>query len=718
MFLEKERWGVPLKLASFAACAIGLMVGAVSGSTAVAATHFYEATTYGQGQARDMVVCDFDADGHEDVVSVADGKVSIWFGDGAGDFEIVEHPTGGGIPGDIQVGDMNGDQVLDVVTTDVQSHQILIFDGLGAGELDEPRVVAENYWGTIVLGDFGGDSALDVIASRWDHKSVVLVQGVGGEFSPTVELPISVGNASVVRDLDGDGDADLSQLSSSDEVLVFRQGPSGTFGAPTANPVDDSPTDLEVVDLDSDGHLDLVTSSTQHGGTISVVHGQADGSFEPAAIRASGPGTSALEAADLDGDGDIDLALPGYDGFARVMLQDASGNFELIDAGILHASVMGANSDLADFDEDGQDDLLLMVPSDAGIQVAFGDALYVSPTWIDFGWLSALDSATQSFTIRNTGSAPTAPGAIGVLGLSPGAFSIVGNSCTGTLGRRATCEVDVRFDAPVATDELFDLVEIQGSSASGPRYVFVEAASFLSAFLSPSPSAIDFGYVAAGRRSASREVRIVNAGDEPAEIAEVFASAGFGVGRDTCSDELLLPEDECVVSTDFRPTASSPLVGTLTVTYAGGGTGPASVGLRGTRTPPARPLRPGTKPPPVDYGPVDRELVRLTRALPKLLRGGPAGLLRLPRFATRQTGTLRVRAHAMRKGKRVALVDAKVRVEGGVPRRLSFRIASRKRKLLRASKPVRVKVNATFQPLGGGLVFRQASELLVRPPKG
>jgi hypothetical protein len=704
-----------IKLVSIPALLIGLAAGAISGSQAMAATHFFEATTYGQGQARDMVVRDFDGDGHEDIVSVAEGKVSVWLGDGAGDFEIVDRSTGKGIPGDVQVGDMNGDQVLDVVTTDVQSHETLILDGLGDGQLAEPRVIAENYWGTVVLGDFGGDSALDIAASRWDNKTVVLVQGAGGGFSPTVELPVSVGDGSVVRDLDEDGDADLAQLSSNDEVLVFRQGPSGIFGAPSVNPVDDSPSDLEVVDLDSDGHLDLVTSSIQHGGTISVVHGQGGGSFQPVIIHPAGSAISALETADLDGDDDVDLALPGYDGFARAMLQDENGDFDLVDSGILYASVMGAGSGLADFDEDGQDDLVLMVPSHAGIQVAFGDALHVNTPWIDFGSMWASTAHTESFAVRNTGSSPVSPGAIELLEGSD-AFAVVDNECAGRmLGLRESCSVGIRFTAPLVDDAFGAVFSIAGSPATGPRFVLAEGSSFIPASLTINPADIDFGFVRAGGTSPVRSAQVTNTGSSPVSIDAASASQGFEIRADACAGQELDPGQSCAVSVVFKPTATTPLTGSLTVTFFGGTT-PASAALRGSRTASTVPRTPRSTPLPSstpDFTSVERDLGRLVTTLPRLLRGGPTRILKLPAFTARFDGVLRLRLGVVRGGKQLALAHAWTRVAAGRAHRLSFRLVGDARRLLRRPQATRVKAVVTFQPKISGRVLQRSTRLLV-----
>jgi len=700
----------PLWIAAIAGVAVCLVLP----GGATAAITFFEPETYEQGMTRGMDIVDFDEDGHQDVLTGVNGGIAVGLGDGEGGFDIETYPLGDSLfPGTINTGDLDGDGVLDVLAAG------RLFRGDGAGGLGAGTMAVPFGSDNAVLGDFGGDDRLDVAVPR-DLPSrhvALLIQQPDGSFIHEVSLAVSLPPVLAVADLDSDGDDDIVGVDPSNgEVLVFRQGAGGVFASAVRHDVGGHPTGAEIVDVDGDGLLDVVSADFT-GQAVSVLPGTGPGQFGTRESYSVEDFPADVEAGDLDGDADMDLVTtPGNTGKVQVLLQGDDGSFERLDGGQLYANGSHSGTEMADFDEDGEDDLALEV-SGSGVGIAFGDALHVSTDLIDFGWLSAFGSATQSFTVHNTGSAPVAPGAIEVMGLSPGAFSIVGNGCAGTLPRRATCEVDVRFDAPGATEELFDLVEIQGSSASGPRYVFVEAASFLSAFLSPSPSAIDFGYVGAGRRSAPREVRIVNAGDEPAEVAEVFASAGFGVGVDTCSDELLLPEDDCVVSVDFRPTASSPLAGTLTVTYAGGGPAPASIALRGTRTPPTRPLRPAKTPPPVDYGPVDRDLARLTSAFPKLLRGGPAGLLRLPRFETRRPGTLRVRAHLLRKGKRVALVDARARVKGGVPRRLGFRLAPRKRKLLRGSRPVRVKAVVTFRPFGTRLIFRQTSEIVVRAPK-
>lgn len=148
---------------------------------------------------------------------------------------------------------------------------------------------------------------------------------------------------------------------------------SSTTAEPTTGGEPDAPllsraiAALAVIDLDSDGHLDLVVDG--RGSAIELLRGRGDGSFEPP--LALGPPLAELPlqiaGGDLDGDGQRDLVLLLPDSAA--LLRDGLS--------VTHEPLALAppayHVVLADTDRDGRDDLFfagdgLLLPfrSDAG----------------------------------------------------------------------------------------------------------------------------------------------------------------------------------------------------------------------------------------------------------------------------------------------------------------------------------------------------------------
>ena len=138
----------------------------------------------------------------------------------------------------------------------------------------------------------------------------------------------------------------LIRLSRSVVVLVAALGlgsptpayaavcPQDTFSSPDAYPVSTSPSQAATADFNGDGIPDLATlTSYYYGGTVSVLLGNPDGTFQPAVITTVTNLPYALAAGDFKTGGPIDLALsvaiPGtYDYAIDVLPGNGDGTFQ------------------------------------------------------------------------------------------------------------------------------------------------------------------------------------------------------------------------------------------------------------------------------------------------------------------------------------------------------------------------------------------------------
>ncbi len=108
------------------------------------------------------------------------------------------------------------------------------------------------------------------------------------------------------------------------ETLEKRQLLS--FGPAAAYPVGPDPQAIASADFNGDGRLDLAVANYS-GDSVSVLRGNADGTFQPAVDFGTGFGPHALAVADFNGDGRLDLASAGSGSGVSVLLGNGDGTF-------------------------------------------------------------------------------------------------------------------------------------------------------------------------------------------------------------------------------------------------------------------------------------------------------------------------------------------------------------------------------------------------------
>ncbi len=170
---------------------------------------------------------------------------------------------------------------------------------------------------------------------------------------------------------------------STSNVSVLRGNADGTFQAAQNADTGFGPLSVAVGDFDEDGNLDVVTANAFD---LSVLRGNGDGTFQPA--QGLGIGTNPLSVAvgDFDGDGNLDLGVTSnqyysycyyycygyYLGYANVLLGDGQGNFSLNNVTPL-SSGFPVSAAVGDVDGDGNLDLVTANEDFSSASVLLGD---------------------------------------------------------------------------------------------------------------------------------------------------------------------------------------------------------------------------------------------------------------------------------------------------------------------------------------------------------
>ena len=330
----------------------------------------------------DLAIADFDLDGRDDIVAVSEFGfyVNVGFLPAVPGTDPTWWSIGGmhGVRA-VDVGDIDGDGDVDIVTADIPTSTISVLLGAGAGGVAGPVSYPT---GTdpldVVLADFDGDGDLDVasISQATDAVSVLIDVGAGVLAAP-VSHPVGNDPRQLVSvDLDGDGDMDLA-ASTADVAglsLLFGDGAGGF--APVQSLDFAGSTDLLVAaDVNADGLVDLVADTSGiDGNRVGTRLGSSGGGFGPVLLHDEpfdGPAPYALAVADADGDDRLDLlvATPSV----TVFPGDGEGGWESVPKPGIESPAL---VDSGDLDGDGRDDLVLADANGTSVRLADGQGAW------------------------------------------------------------------------------------------------------------------------------------------------------------------------------------------------------------------------------------------------------------------------------------------------------------------------------------------------------
>ena len=173
---------------------------------------------------------DANGDGILDVffASFNSQKVGVLLGDGDGNFTLNDEVSVQGRPWMIAAGDLNGDGFADVVSVNSNANRTAVLFGDGQGGLSQPVYYAppnHNFPLAVDLGDLDGDGDLDIVTSNYSSKTYTVFENDGaGQFNAAVTLNSpKAASCAILHDRDNDGDLDITGTDEeADVILLFE----------------------------------------------------------------------------------------------------------------------------------------------------------------------------------------------------------------------------------------------------------------------------------------------------------------------------------------------------------------------------------------------------------------------------------------------------------------------------------------------------------------
>lgn len=220
-------------------------------------------------------------------------------------------------PNNVALWDLNGDGSLDVVVATLATVSVLLGDGSGSLSASQ----SFNNGGAttsigLAIGDLNQDGVPDIASTNIVFPfvpivSVILGNGDGTFGMPQVYqtnefggFPFSV----AIADITGNGVPDLAVANDDGSISVLSGIGNGSFQNAVVYSAGQSPNSIVAGDFDDDGRVDLAI--TDYGtGTVGILLASIFGGFQPMESYPTGDGAREVSAEDLDGDGVLDLVV-------------------------------------------------------------------------------------------------------------------------------------------------------------------------------------------------------------------------------------------------------------------------------------------------------------------------------------------------------------------------------------------------------------------------
>jgi hypothetical protein len=276
----------------------------------------------------------------------------------------------------VRCADLNYDNNLDVIVANNNGASLSIFLGDGSGEFtSETNYSLGGYPVSIAISDFNSDSIFDIVTANASSNKITILMGNNqGTYDSPVDVPVGLYPYSVINeDFNGDNKQDLAVANSNENTVSILLGTgTGSFETALVYDVDDTPICLISSDLNSDGKPDIITAN-RGSNNVSVLLGNGDGTFGEQNKFSTEEGTFSLTSADFNGDSIPDIATANYYSNNKVSVLLGIGNGEF--SPVTNYTISGYNPQSiisADFNKDGNIDLATSNSSSNSVSVLLG----------------------------------------------------------------------------------------------------------------------------------------------------------------------------------------------------------------------------------------------------------------------------------------------------------------------------------------------------------
>ncbi|WP_299122523.1 T9SS type A sorting domain-containing protein [uncultured Winogradskyella sp.] len=322
----------------------------------------------------DIASADIDGNGSIDILSVQNRKVA-WYKNNNGEFayrsqNIITSELDNAWH--VDTADIDSDGAIDVVATSAGSEDKVVWykniDGLG--NFSSENIIVDNLGSTFLakLGDVDGDGDQDVVVFDNGSEEILWCEnldGLGNFSAPILAVSgfnFSVEGGSLLRDLDNDGDLDIITSSTQDDLLVWFRNNDGQGSFSGQLVIEDAnfmQSAIAVDDIDMDGDLDIVSKNAlrirwyenDDAGNFTIQH----------IVNSDNRQVDAIEILDIDNDGDNDIVVGSNNsGNGLSWFENTNSNGDFGDEQLIYEGAFTTGElTSSDINNDGVKDLIV-----------------------------------------------------------------------------------------------------------------------------------------------------------------------------------------------------------------------------------------------------------------------------------------------------------------------------------------------------------------------
>ncbi|MCZ6597034.1 MAG: VCBS repeat-containing protein, partial [Planctomycetota bacterium] len=288
-----------------------------------------------------------------------------------------------GKPFSVAVIDEMGDGFLDVAVGELEvvdtiggggplPDRVVVYRNDGTG-LQLPIVALSPAFGPAIdnIGDADGNGFEDLGVAQLDADDVVILGNTLAGFTIVTSIDVGGGSSSVIApDLNGDSVTDLAATIINEYAVVVRMGLAPlTYGEMTRYNVGPVPRSIQQINLPNDSLLDLVLAGPED---LNFLENLGGGNLEATRGFDVGDKPVFIQVVDLDLDGDMDIVTIDHFQENLTFLEgDGNGNFEKVATVPLAptATELPGNFDIADVDGDLLPDIVVAIHELAEVRI-------------------------------------------------------------------------------------------------------------------------------------------------------------------------------------------------------------------------------------------------------------------------------------------------------------------------------------------------------------
>ena len=248
--------------------------------------------------------------------------IAIYLGKGALEFDAGSRYATATHGGPSLIIDYDNDGTPDVISfsfgsgNPVRAH---LFRGLGDGALGPKRTFETQLANADWLSPRVIDGALQILVSEHSGHLGIVRYANDAVTASTIDAGPGLGLSSTFADVNGDGIADIVDTdlfdSAQEPIFITLANADGTFRTRTQLAHERKvsfPVQVQVKDVDSDGHTDIVVSDFQTP-TLHLYRGNGAGDFGEGIAIDAGSAVNRFDIADVNGDGYVDIVTANDD---------------------------------------------------------------------------------------------------------------------------------------------------------------------------------------------------------------------------------------------------------------------------------------------------------------------------------------------------------------------------------------------------------------------